>query len=61
MEVTVDGISPGYTKGVYEGSDGWILFAGKDVDEIHTCCGDNVCLQLRYGNVKVIHRSGYGV
>lgn len=33
----VDGADPGYTQGVYEGPEGWVLFCGATTEEIHDC------------------------
>lgn len=66
---TVDGVEPGYHKGVYEGEDGWVLLAceGFNVELIHPCptCTTydaegftenyEVCLEPRFGLVAVTH------
>lgn len=67
LRATVNGVEPGYHKGVFEGEDGWVLFAGATTDEIHTCpncttrdadgflIGHTVCVEPRFGHVAVIH------
>lgn len=39
LYATVDGVKPGWHKGVFEGEDGWVLLAceGFDVEAIHAC------------------------
>lgn len=61
-KVLVDGVEIGYTKGIFEGPEGWALFVGKDASEVHHCSCFNrdtlqgmVCLEPRFGVVTVEH------
>ena len=69
FRVLLDGVEPGYTSGVFEGTEGWVLLAaeGLDVDKVHDCpnctrrAADgsveawSCCLEPRFGRVEVIH------
>lgn len=69
LRATVDGIEPGYHKGIFEGVDGWVLLAceGFDAEQVHDCpsCTTRTsdafldryatCLTPRFGKVEVIH------
>ncbi len=69
LQATVDGVVPGYHKGVYEGADGWVLLAseGLDTSLIHDCptcttrdaegfiAHHEVCVEPLFGRVEVIH------
>jgi hypothetical protein len=39
LRATVDGVVPGYHKGVFEGAEGWVLLAceGFDAERVHDC------------------------
>lgn len=57
FRVTLDGADQGYTRGAFEGREGWVLCAGATVDDVHVCpCGsDTVCVEPRFGAVAVSH------
>jgi hypothetical protein len=58
--VSIDGVTLGYTSGVFEGREGWALYAGEPDRAvlIHHCpnsrdCG--VCVEPRFGVITVEH------
>src|SRR4051812_44619555 len=57
--VLPDGAEPGFTKGVFEGAEGWVLYAlggPGDTDAMHQCpCKASVCVEPRFGVVTVEH------
>lgn len=42
-----------------EGREGFYCFAGEDISDIHTCCGDTICIETRFGDVSVVHDREY--
>lgn len=68
LAVRLDGIDPGYTDGVYEGNEGWVLFVGVTHEEIHACpnclvrdadgflAHHTLCVEALFGRVTVIHQ-----
>lgn len=62
FRATIDGADAGYTKGCFEGPDGWVLFVGATLEDVHHCrCqgdldrGNELCVEPRFGYVEVIH------
>ena len=55
--VLLDGEPIAYTSGVFEGPDGWVLFAGLPGNDVHTCpCdGGGACVEPRFGHVGMRH------
>jgi hypothetical protein len=54
----LDGADPGYTTGIFEGPDGWVLSVddGYDTSTVHQCsCGEGTCAVPRFGNVEARH------
>jgi hypothetical protein len=65
----VDGADPGYTNGIFEGPEGWVLSAahGYDAEQLHQCpncttydadgCIEHaaVCVEPLFGAVTVEH------
>jgi hypothetical protein len=54
----ISGIEISYTRGIFEGREGWVLYAGDNkADEIHPCpCSRaSVCVEPRFGGVTVLH------
>jgi hypothetical protein len=52
----VDGIPVSYTNGVFEGPEGWALFAGATTADIHKCaCGTWSCVEPRFGHARGEH------
>lgn len=53
----VNGAPVSYTDGVFEGAEGWALFAGATVDDVHSCsCTDaweHHCAEPRFGHVEI--------
>lgn len=56
FHVLDNGVDVGYTKDVVkEGKEGWYMFAGETTKQVHMCsCEQDVCVELRFGDVKVI-------
>jgi hypothetical protein len=61
-KVLVNGAEIGYTQGAFEGPEGWALFVGADIHEVHPCaCYDRstgqgmTCQEPRFGVVTVEH------
>lgn len=62
LTIRVDGVELSYTKGAFEGHEGWVIFAGESIEAIHPCsCADRTtgqgmtCLEPRFGHVEVVH------
>jgi hypothetical protein len=55
--VTLDGVVQSYSVGVFEGPDGWVLFAGATMQDTHMCPShpDTLCVEPRFGRVEVVH------
>jgi hypothetical protein len=57
--VKLNDLLAGYTIGVLEGNDGWILAASRtfDTTEIHECpnCVNEICIEPMFGKVEVQH------
>lgn len=65
--VFLDGSEIAYTRGAFADREGWALFAGATVAEVHTCptCTTRdadgflvsapVCVEPRFGAVTVVH------
>lgn len=50
----VDGAPVSYTNGVFEGPEGWALFAGATDEDVHRCaCGAWSCVEPRFGHVEI--------
>lgn len=52
----VDGKPVSYTCGIFTGREGWALFVGKTIDDIHWCtCGSKAfCSTPVFGKVEVV-------
>jgi hypothetical protein len=67
LNVTLDGQEISYTRGIFEGREGWVLFAGADTESVHHCptCTTRtdegfiaryeVCVEPLFGVVTVEH------
>jgi hypothetical protein len=56
----VDGSPVAYTSGVFEAAEGWALFCGATIDDVHSCptCDPNgrlasICVEPRFGRVEI--------
>lgn len=62
VRVSLDGAEMTYAGGIFEGQEGWLLFAGAAVDDLHQCpCGADVCVETRFGRAEVAHGCPSGV
>jgi hypothetical protein len=56
-DVLLDGEPIQYTHGVFDGPEGWVLYAGFPTERVHSCPNDpgEVCVEPRFGRVEVGH------